>query len=332
MRDALDNKIQESEKYGFNVVDVMRHLEPAEHSPANGTVFRSRLISKTRLSNMEGTISISEFRYPPKAAAIENKCNAAGQPVTYCTSDFLGSVAETIFSKGPEIKPDYHFFVSEWIIPATPAKVFNTGERIPDNDACSPDERDVINEYLHTLEKCFTNREGYAFSSQFAQNILFGTAEKTVPYECEIITYPSIGRKEDDGVSRKTEDDWNNYAIVPSFFDKYQFHRVYLIKTPTIKDLMNAGLASFEFSLVGYADPDYAGIVRWKKPEENDLPQIKAKRQKSFWEKLFNNSFRTDVPVTMFGSAKLYESDSKISSFIKMFIHDDIHNYCTYIL
>ena len=195
---------------------------------------------------MEGTISISEFRYPPKSAAIENKCNAPGQPVTYCTSDFLGAVTETIFSKGPEIKPDYHFFVSEWIIPDTPAKVFNTGERIPDNDACSPDERDVINEYLHTLEKCFTNRGGYAFSSQFAQNILFGTAEKTVPYECEIITYPSIGRK-DDGVSMKTGEDWSNYAIVPSFFDKYQFHRVYLIKTPTIKDMMNAGLAVSNF-------------------------------------------------------------------------------------
>jgi hypothetical protein len=226
---------------------------------------------------MEGTIPISEFRYPPKSAAIQNKCNALGQPVTYCASDFLGAVTETIFSKGPEIKPDYHFFVSEWIIPDTPAKVFNTGERISNDDSWSPVERDVINEYLQTLEKCFTNREGYAFSSQFAQNILFGTPEKTNPYECEIITYPSIGRKEEE-LSMKIGAEWYNYAIVPSFFDKYQFHRVYLIKTPTIKEVMNLGL---EFSLVGYADPDYPEIVRWKRPEKNDMPQI-AKGTDSF--------------------------------------------------
>lgn len=273
MQYALDNKIQETEKRGFNVPAVMHHLTAREYSTANGSVFRSRLISKKRLSKMEGTVPISEFRYPPKSAAVQNKCNAPGQPVTYCTSDFLGAVTETIFSKGPEIRPNYHFFVSEWIIANTPVKVFNTRERIPNNDPHPPGEREVINEYLQTLEKCFTNREGHVFSSQFAQNILFGIPGKTPPYECEIIAYPPIARQQ-AGPSVKTGENWHNYAIVPSFFDKYQFHRVYLIKTPTIKEVMKAGFASFQFSLVGYPDPDYPGIVRWKQPEKSDMPQI----------------------------------------------------------
>lgn len=294
MQHALNNKIQEEEMRGFDVLDVRHHLTGWKDRTADGTIFRTRLISKDRLSKMEGTVSISEFGYPPKSAAIGNKCNVPGQPITYCSSDFLGAVIETIFSKGPEIRPNYHFFVSEWRIANIPAKVFNTSERIPDNDPRSPDERDVINEYLQTLEKCFTNPQGYAFSSQFAQDILFGTPEKT-QYEYDLIAYPSIVRTQ-DGPRTKQAEDWSNYAIVPSFFDKYEFHRVYLIQTPTMKEVIKADFADFQFLLVGYPDPDYPGTVRWKRPEKSDMPQITPPRKGSFWRKLFDNRFSANDP------------------------------------
>ena len=273
MQHALNNKIQEEEKRGFNVLDVRHHLAAWKGSTASGTIFRTRLISKERLDKMEGTVLISEFRYPPKSAAIGNKCNIPGQPIAYCASDFLGAVTETIFSKGPEIKPNYHFFVSEWRIANVPVKVFNTSERIPNDDPRSPDERDLVNEYLQTLEKCFTNPQGYTFSSQFAQNILFGTSEKTIPHEYDIIAFPSIARTQDQ-LRTKPGDDWNNYAIVPSCFDKYQFHRVYLMQTPTMEEVIKGDLRSFKFLLVGYPDPEYPGTVRWKRPDKSELPQI----------------------------------------------------------
>lgn len=286
MQHALNNQIQEAERHGFDVIDVRRHLENWPGSAASGPVFRSRLISEKRLSKMEGTVSINEFRYPPESAAIENKCNAYGQPVTYCSSDFLGAVIETIFSKGPEIRPGYHFFVSEWIIKNTPVKVFNTHDRLRNDNLHSPDERDLINEYLETLEKCFINRQGYAFTSQFAQNLLFGSREKGLINDFDIISYPSCVRAQDG--PRDTGEDWNNYAIVPSFFDKYQFHRVYLIKTPTMKEVIAGGIHGLQFLLVGYPDPDRPGIVRWKQPEKSEMPQITSRRKQSSWSRLFN--------------------------------------------
>jgi hypothetical protein len=124
------------------------------------------------------------------------------------------------------------------------------------------------------LEKCFISRQGYSFSSLFAQNILFGTTERTAAAEYEVITYPSIVRSQNWHHRTALRESWNNFAIVPSFFDKYEFYRVHLIKTPTMDEVISADLSSFQFLLVGYRDPDYPGIVRWKRPEKRDMPKI----------------------------------------------------------
>ena len=287
MQHALNNEIEEEDKRNFDVLDVARYFPSRTDNPASNTIFRSRMISQERLSKMEGTVSINEFRYPPKSAAVENKCNVYGQPVAYCSSDFLGAVIETIFSKGPELRPGYHFFVSEWINENSSLKVFNTNKRLSNNDNPLPNERDIINSYLETLEKCFTHPEGYFFSSQFSQEILFGSPDGKVSDKYEVIEYPCNPHPKGGRILESTES-WNNYAIVPSVFDKYQFRRVFLIETPKMNELIQKGTSAFHFLLVGYEDPDYPGIVRWKRPVQNDLPEITSQSTESPLTRLFN--------------------------------------------